>query len=102
MLKGTPALVDEGKLLTTKLVAWFVVAEGVSTKAWIWPLIVPEPTIWPPSLMLDATVSTQPEPAGSSVLRSVIPPLFCQTKACVAVLPVRYALPTTWAELLMP
>ena len=39
------------------------------------PSSVPTPTIWPPALMPVARCSTQPDPDGSTVLRSVIVPL---------------------------
>jgi hypothetical protein len=76
MLAGGRLLVTSGFPLTLE-------GKGVSKKACVSPLgAVPVPTIWPASLMSDALSSSQFEPVGMSVLRSVIsPPL--QIKARV-------------------
>src|SRR5262245_59371957 len=74
---------------------------GVKRKARLRPSWRPTPAIWPPSLMAAALVSTQPDPAGSWLLRSLITP-FCQTNARDAdPLPARDQ-PTTCPAALMP
>lgn len=74
---------------------------GIRRKACCCPLIIPAPAILPLLLMELAPCKSQPELAGMSKLRSVIPPFAVQMTACVSASPGVLEEPTIRPTLLI-